>query len=1562
MVPFFKKWMIKTTDDKFHRVFRAKTCCGNHGQHGAIEGQETEKSAYYPWKLVQAWTRHWKEQLTPERHLRLLSLRDDCSLENEDDNVSADYVISEDCEALEEYEGDFMTCDESGDLTACEQVSVESLASEAFQHQDFSMSTCKFILGEFCRNLATASPGPEHHRWKMPNTSASVFGAFSHGAFHGVTKASNRHASLVKFVNAYLRHHLPGQTWSSFMITWNGVAQPHRDVHNMKGTLNVVHGLGSYSGGGLWLCGKPPLGQPVVRRRGLDGSYLQGYVENTFERFVVFDPSTIHASQAFQGSLIMLSAYTTRMLPHLCREDRQSLRDLGFPLPKSSTSSSTWAAPAVIDSSPTSLTLESVSSQDRARWEAQVAKFHKAAGHPTNRNLAKIVKDAGHEDWKVEIALKYDCPACKSLKQGGTSSGQIPPVATHSTYAAWQAVGVDSGEWVPPGSKIKVKFLLFMDVATKLRVVCPLFTYPLLEMRTESGQDFISGFTEHWIAHYPRPKVIILDAAKSFVSDAVHEFASSLNIGLSFVAEKEAWAHGVIEAGVQDLKMTASAIHLDALTQNPYVTLWLATSSLNATEFTAGFSSFQWAFGSQYNLSDEDVRTFASANCPDNFTKLVTAREQAQATALKTRGRRVLSKLANSTVRQPLKTFAAMDLVKIWRRVWPKEQHQGPRGGLKKSGRPHWVGPGRVIFSEVLPHQDADDDRRHIVWVLVGSQLFRCSVHSVRHVNEVERFQYETSGQEDMSSWKSLAEVLPRREYQDLTDQVPTADEVELPDLPSEPGPSTVITPTRRLPRKTNVFRSPGVMEIEGPATSSKRNVSPSALPTPSAEPPEQPAAVNDYETGDNKRARTLDWVELMYKEAELESQDMDIFSAFLDAPECLKIEFDLPAPTSNRQRKALERNPLLYLAKKMRDSEVSLVRLPVCEKELFARAKTKEVDSFLKHEAVRRCLDDAEVKKAYDSQRIVRARWVLTWKGTPLEELEDAKKDAQDNPKTVFTGDGAKKAKARIVLLGFEHPSLLDPSFKTSSPVQSTLGRNLLYSMSAQHQWPLEGLDLATAFLQTQATEADKEIWTTGVRELREALGIGEEGIMRILRNIYGSTTAPRGLWLDLHKTLTSLGAQPVRGERCLWVWPSKTAKDHLGNREFPKIIGAMGGHVDDFHRIGDGSPEWLEVKARINQAYNWGMLKVGSYRHAGTDVSSVSDSTGIFKIRISQQYYIDGVPDLDIDVDRLRSSGPLDKKDIEACRTSLGALQWLAVQTQPQLCARCNLLLTDLVTSGTMDTAREVQELICEVRREPTVLEFQKFDSVKHWADMVIITMGDQAHSNRPRGDSTGGLVTLLSGPESVDGAVCDMNLVAWRTWKLKRKAIGSNDAEVQAMLESEDQNFRTRLLWSELHGAGGRDSDRPLREDLVALQEQQVLALRGIVCTDSRGGYDAVEINESPLLGLSNMRAALQAFQLRDNLRRAAGELRWVASDFDLGDALTKKRAECRLGLSQFLCTRKWCIKFDPSFVSAKRNKKAGKSAVQTISRALQSTDQLNSFGGDAGFMQWYSAVGM
>ena len=100
-----------------------------------------------------------------------------------------------------------------------------------------------------------------------------------------------------------------------------------------------------------------------------------------------------------------------------------------------------------------------------------------------------------------------------------------------------------------------------------------------------------------------------------------------------------------------------------------------------------------------------------------------------------------------------------------------------------------------------------------------------------------------------------------------------------------------------------------------------------------------------------------------------------------------------------------------------------------------------------------------------------------------------------------------------------------------------------------------------------------------------------------------------------------------------------------------------------------------------------------------------------------------------------------------------------------------------------------------------------------------------------------------------------------------------------------------------------------------------EEIVRRVHGVLCTDSRGGFDAVEVNESPLLGLANLRSALQAFQLlRDHLKRTGCELRWVASDYDLGDALTKKRLDSRLGLQRFLQSWK-CDQLRPDIHSGK-----------------------------------------
>lgn len=166
-------------------------------------------------------------------------------------------------------------------------------------------------------------------------------------------------------------------------------------------------------------------------------------------------------------------------------------------------------------------------------------------------------------------------------------------------------------------------------------------------------------------------------------------------------------------------------------------------------------------------------------------------------------------------------------------------------------------------------------------------------------------------------------------------------------------------------------------------------------------------------------------------------------------------------------------------------------------------------------------------------------------------------------------------------------------------------------------------------------------------------------------------------------------------------------------------------------------------------------------------------------------------------------------------------------------------------------------------------------------------------------------------------------------------QKKSLGSNDAEVQSVLEAEDQTFRVRLLWAELHGVGATKKDP--RKDLAEQAEHRALQVPGIQCADSKCGFNAMEVNESPLLGLSNMRAALQAFQLRDNLARVGCSLRWLASDYDLADAMTKKKADSRSSLLRCLTTSA----YDPQFIPAKKNKKAGKSAIERMDEPLGDT---------------------
>ena len=98
----------------------------------------------------------------------------------------------------------------------------------------------------------------------------------------------------------------------------------------------------------------------------------------------------------------------------------------------------------------------------------------------------------------------------------------------------------------------KQKFLLVIDMCTQLRAVFPVLnTYDITVMKTENAEQVIEGVSKCWLGVCPKPHL----NAKSFTFVRFGDFCHEAGIELTFPAEKEAWAHGLVEHAIKDLKI-----------------------------------------------------------------------------------------------------------------------------------------------------------------------------------------------------------------------------------------------------------------------------------------------------------------------------------------------------------------------------------------------------------------------------------------------------------------------------------------------------------------------------------------------------------------------------------------------------------------------------------------------------------------------------------------------------------------------------------------------------------------------------------------------------------------------------------------------------------------------------------------------------------------------------------------------------------------------------------------------------------------------------------------------
>ena len=125
-------------------------------------------------------------------------------------------------------------------------------------------------------------------------------------------------------------------------------------------------------------------------------------------------------------------------------------------------------------------------------------------------------------------------------------------------------------------------------------------------------------------------------------------------------------------------------------------------------------------------------------------------------------------------------------------------------------------------------------------------------------------------------------------------------------------------------------------------------------------------------------------------------------------------------------------------------------------------------------------------------------------------------------------------------------------------------------------------------------------------------------------------------------------------------------------------------------------------------------------------------------------------------------------------------------------------------------------------------------------------------------------------------------------------------------------------------EFHSSVFADCLHP--ESIDLRQPDRVLQLLPESCaiTDCKSLYDALEKNESLGLGLSEKRTSIEVTATRQQMRATGINTRWVNSDRQLADVLTKPTAPSA-SIHRLQQTGRWKIVWDADFTSAKNIRK-------------------------------------
>jgi len=564
------------------------------------------------------------------------------------------------------------------------------------------------------------------------------------------------------------------------------------------------------------------------------------------------------------------------------------------------------------------------------------------------------------------------------------------------------------------------------------------------------------------------------------------------------------------------------------------------------------------------------------------------------------------------------------------------------------------------------------------------------------------------------------------------------------------------------------------------------------------------------------------------------------------------------------------------------RHAEVVIRNLSKEEKAEFDKAKRKELDQWVSNSVFSICK-----RAGVPTDRIMAMRWVLTWKA------------ADDEAKS-------RKAKARLVVKGFTDPDLT--TIRAESPTLSRLGRHFLFQVAASNKWQLQKGDVKTAFLQGSKTEDSRDIYVDPSAEIKKLLNIKDSQLMKLQSAVYGLRNAPRQWYLRLKADLLKLGCRMHSLDNCLFMLYDKG-----------ELIGIVGCYVDDCLMAGDSrNKKWTSFLKSFYESYTWSPWEQTPFMFTGTKVEQLPD----YSIRLSQEDYAKSLRQSPISrgTDESRA---LNKDEIKDLRGIDGSLQWLVTNSRLDLAAPTSISQGHH-SQGQVRHLAEANKLIRTAHATadtPLYIQSIPLDRI------ALVTFHDAGQGSRPDGSSQGGFIIIAADKAILDGKEQPVTILDYRSFRLKRVARSSLSAEVQAFAEALDATEFSKLFLAETLS--------PVGLDLRKADDQIKSICPNCLVTDCKSLYDAVVKSTSCGLNLSEKRTSIEVLACRERMQTLEIPLKWVNSDRQIADGLTKITASWKLQKFQQNPTVR--LIYDPEFVAAKKIKAVNR---QDVDSRLQS----------------------